>query len=78
MTLTYFLYVKNLNQEHFGRLNVVISQMVTDRAILLLPTHRKLLIGFPLVYLHLTLAHFKGQSQGHVNFDGEYLINGDR
>ena len=31
-----------------------------------------------MVYLHLFLAHSKGQTQGHANFDYEYLINGDR
>ena len=34
---------------------------------LLLPTHRKLSIGYEMVYLHLTLAHSKGQC--HANFD---------
>ena len=32
MTLTYFLKDKDSNRNHFGRLNVVISQTVTDRA----------------------------------------------
>ena len=36
---------------------------------LLLPTHRKSLIGFRLVYLHLTLTHFKGQGQDYAHFD---------
>ena len=36
---------------------------------MLLPTHRKTLIGFRLVYLHFTLANSKGQSQGHANVD---------
>ena len=31
MTLTYFLKVKDANRYHFGRVNVVISQMVTER-----------------------------------------------
>ena len=39
---------------------------------------RKLPIGFQIVYLHLTLAHFKGQSQGHAHFGCEYVVNGDR
>ena len=26
------------------------------------------------MYLHLTLAHSEGQSQGHANFDCEYLV----
>ena len=46
--------------------------------ILLLPIHRKSPIGFRLVYLLLTLAYSKDQSQGHANFDCDYLINGDR
>ena len=40
--------------------------------------HRKSRIGFGMVYLHLTLAHSKCQSQGHTNFDCEYLVNDDR
>ena len=46
--------------------------------ILLLPTHRKLLIGFEIVCLYLTLAHSKGESHGPTNVDVKYLINGDR
>ena len=34
--------------------------------------------AYLLTYLHLTLAHSKGQSQGRVHFDCEYLANGDR
>ena len=33
---------------------------------------------FRLTYLHLTLAHSKGQSQGHAHLDGEYLANDAR
>ena len=40
--------------------------------------HRESPIRFPMVYLHLTLARSKGQSQGHAHFDCEYLVNGDR
>ena len=36
------------------------------------------LTGIRMVYLHLILDHSKGQSQGHANFDNEYLVNGDR
>ena len=35
-------------------------------------------LGFRMVYLHLTLVYSKDQSQGHTNFDWEYLVNGDR
>ena len=35
-------------------------------------------IGFRILYLHLTLACYKGQNLGHANFDCEYLVNGDR
>ena len=31
-----------------------------------------------LIYLHLTLAHAKGQGQGHIQFDCEYLENGEK
>ena len=34
--------------------------------------------GFRMVYLHLTLAYYKGQGQGNANFDCKYLINSDR
>ena len=30
-----------------------------------------------LVHLHFTLAHFKGQGQGHSHLDNEHLENGD-
>ena len=35
--------------------------------------YRKSLIGFRMVNIHLTLAHFKGQSQDDANFDCESL-----
>ena len=38
----------------------------------------KSLIGFHMVYLHLTLVHSKGQSQGGSNFESEYLVNGEK
>ena len=37
----------------------------------LLPIRRKSPIGFHMVYLHLTVAHSRGQSQGHLQFDSE-------
>ena len=39
--------------------------------------HRKLHAAFRLAYLHLTLAHSKGQGKGHAQFDCEYLAKGD-
>ena len=30
------------------------------------------------MHLHFNVAHSKGQSQGHANFDCNYLENGDR
>ena len=45
---------------------------------LLFTTHRKSLIGFQLICLHFTLANSNGQTQGHANFDCEYLVHGDR
>ena len=48
------------------------------KQILLLLKHTKSLIGFRFVYLHLALAHSKGQSQGPANIDCEYLVNGKR
>ena len=44
-----------------SRLNVIISQTLTDEQTLPLSTNRKSHVGFRLVYLHLTLAHSKGQ-----------------
>ena len=35
-------------------------------------------VFFRLEYLHLTLAHSKGQGQGHPHLSCEYLVNGDR
>ena len=77
MTLTYFLKVKDSNPNHFDTWNVFLSQTVTEQ-IILLPTYKMSLTDFRLVYLHLTLAHCKGQSQGHANFDCDYIENGDR
>ena len=31
-----------------------------------------------MMHLHLTLAHSKGQCQGHAHFDCEYKVNSDR
>ena len=31
-------------------------------------------MDFRLAYLYLTLAHFKGQGQGHTHFDCEYIL----
>ena len=64
---------KILNQDHFGRLNDGYLANGDNEQILLLPTYRKLLIGFRLVYLRLTVVHSKIQIQGHANFDCEYL-----
>ena len=30
-----------------------------------------------LAYLHLILAYFEGQGQGHAHFDCQYISNGD-
>ena len=46
--------------------------------ILTLTTHWKSHVAFQLAYLHLILAHFKGQCQGHAHFEWEYLGNGNR
>ena len=34
-----------------------------------LPTHTKVHLDYQMVYLRLTLAHCKGQGQGHVYLD---------
>ena len=31
-----------------------------------------------MVYLHFIMSLSKGQSQGHANYNGEYLVIGDR
>ena len=43
------LKVKDPNRDHFGILNVIIPQTVTDNA------------NITITHLHLTLAHSKGQ-----------------
>ena len=35
-------------------------------------------VGLPLVYLHLTLAHCKGQGQDNAHFNDVYIGNGDK
>ena len=50
-------------------LTVNISQLVSDRANMLLATNIKLHVGFRLANLHLTLAN--GQRQVHQHLDCE-------
>ena len=50
-----------------------IFEIVTYRAKLLLPTNSKSFMGLWLAYLHLTLAHSKGQGKDHANFHNGYL-----
>ena len=47
---------------------------------LLLPSNMKLCADFHLEYLHLTVAYYTAQGQGHAFFDSERLGigNGDR
>ena len=35
-------------------------------------------MGFRFECFHMTLAHSKGQGQGHAHFDSEYLVIGNR
>ena len=49
--------------------------LVTQQT-LLLPSNRKSRIAFRLIYLRLTLTHFKGQEDAH--FDCNYLGKGNR
>ena len=35
-------------------------------------------MGFRLTYLHLTVPNSKGQDQGHVHFDSEFILNGEK
>ena len=59
---------------------VNMSQMVTDiiEQILLLPIRMMSPIDIRMVYLHLTLAHTRGQCQVHAHFDCESFENSDR
>ena len=77
MILTEFLKIKDSNHDHFSTLNVVISQTVTDRAIITIVNEYEVAYWLRFMYLHLTLAHSKGQSYGHANLGCEYLENGD-
>ena len=45
------------------------SQMVTYKSNIAIANRYKVAYGLSLAYLHLTLAHFKGQGQGHPHFD---------
>ena len=71
---SYFLEVKRFESRPFGtikrwssRKRWRIEQTVR------LPTHRKSLIGFQLVYLHLTFAFSKAQGQGRAYFDRQNI-----
>ena len=66
---------KTFEWSTLGRLYMIISQTVEGQT-LLLPTSIKLQIAFKLEYLHLTLAHSKGQD--HVYFNCQYLANSER
>ena len=63
---------ERISPRHFDAPN----SLLLKRPLLLiwqtLLTHRKSPIGFRLVYLHFTLIHSKGQSQGHTSVDCEY------
>ena len=78
MTLTYFLKVKDWNQDHFSRLSIVILQTVTDRAYITIATILEVTCGLSTGAFTFDLGPFNSQSQGHANLDCEYLENGDR
>ena len=54
---------QRFESRHFGRLNVIISQTVTDEQTLLWPTHWKWLIDFQSIYLHSILVISKGEGR---------------
>ena len=59
------LKVKDSNPDHLGSSEFVISQMLIDRATIIIAKN----MGFQLAYLHLIMAHCKCQGQIHVYFD---------
>ena len=63
-----YIYIYIYNIYIYIYIYLFIGQM---GQILLLPIHRRLPIGFRLMYLHLTFANSKSQSQGHLQFDCE-------
>ena len=66
VTLIYFLKVNDSIRDNFGRLNVIISQTVTDKHYHCHHTGSCLLIGYRLLYLHLTLAHSRSRSRSRI------------
>ena len=61
--------VKDCNQDYLVRLNVIFSQMVIYREYITIDnTGNRILIGLPLVYLQLTLAHSNGQCEYRRQF----------
>ena len=60
---------------HISTMNIL--GMVTYRVNIILPSNSESYIGFLLAYLHLTLAHSKGHTQGHA-IDSKQIGNGDR
>ena len=52
--------------------------MVTVRANIVIVNNRMSYKAFPLACLYFTLTLFKGQDQGHAQFDCEFLTNVDR
>ena len=55
-------------------LTVNISEMVTNWAKITINNKQKVAyMAFQFAYLHLTLAHSKGQGLGHAHFNSKYL-----
>ena len=60
------------------RSTVIFSQTMTDMAQVVTDNERNSYMSYRVAYLHLTLAHCKGQGQRHVPSDNDYLGNGAR
>ena len=66
-----------VNAMHISTANI--SSMATVMShMLLLSSNRYYYMLFRLAYLRLTLANFKGQGPYHANFNGDYVVNGDK
>ena len=56
---------------------MAISQTLAEKANITIVNVYEVANGFRMMYPHLILAQYTGQSQGHANFHSEYLVNGE-
>ena len=77
MTSTFYFNVKYWSRQYFESSDSIISQTVADMVQVTIDNEWELFMSLWLAYLHLTLAHSKGEGQSQAHIDNKYLGNGD-